>query len=892
MPPALPGEVPLVGRGALLSGLRDVLRRDDVYGAFIYGDTGTGKSVLARHLIAELEGEFVPFLLSPAPSLSSIPYGALAPFLGSATTEDLQSPLSVLRVTLSFLRSTSRGQPVVVLLDDAHLLDDDSSHLLAQLVTSRTISLIAFGRSTTPESDELVSLCRDGLLERFVLDALDYAEAMRFCSLVLGADIVRGAGERLCDEASGNPLFLKAILDEARATGALVQRDGVWLLTAREITLPAPLVDVVRGILLDLTEDQRTILEVLALAGRVPFAALIRVGSEDGVARLQQEGLIDGDRRDPTFAVERYPIYGRIIRSMIPVGRSAALHRHLRACAAGLPMNLQSLIRDATWSLDCGERLEDERLLALAGSALRLLDAASALRLGEAVRKPESAAAGRLRRATALFEMSRLQESLDLTTGLLESLDAPDEVTAAGVLEVRQLIASGRDVAGAEQILARWESSLGRLSTERTLDQAIRRSERRRLVVRAFVWNLMGRYSESSGYLRDMLAAGSDDARAVVLGHALLAEALGALGRGMEGRQHSAAALALIEADRDALLDLHRVAYFRHVSLLVHTGDFEAADSALAEYHPGTGADYTFDSGSVAVLMAVADVRRGRFRAGLATLRPALAALRSSDHDALLPYALGVAAWAAAAVGDNDFAGNCLTELDRTGSRGSHQFSLLARAFGAAAQSMMGEEADTTVILLELAAVARSSTWPSCEKDILELATALGSGEAAGRLEKVTESLEGAEAAVLNAYARAVISQDAAALAAVGDRAELFQKYLVATEACRQAMEAYAGSGDARSQRALAPVIRRRRALIDGSRFIEQTELDSTAPLTAREREIATLALQGLSNRDIARRLTVSTRTVEGHLYRIYVKLGISRREDLMSELATMFGAT
>ena len=55
-------------------------------------------------------------------------------------------------------------------------------------------------------------------------------------------------------------------------------------------------------------------------------------------------------------------------------------------------------------------------------------------------------------------------------------------------------------------------------------------------------------------------------------------------------------------------------------------------------------------------------------------------------------------------------------------------------------------------------------------------------------------------------------------------------------------------------------------------------------PLTAREREIANLAAAGLSNREIADRLVVSVRTVEGHLYRACVKLGISDRE----QLATM----
>ncbi|MGK5682538.1 response regulator transcription factor [Actinoplanes sp. URMC 104] len=56
-------------------------------------------------------------------------------------------------------------------------------------------------------------------------------------------------------------------------------------------------------------------------------------------------------------------------------------------------------------------------------------------------------------------------------------------------------------------------------------------------------------------------------------------------------------------------------------------------------------------------------------------------------------------------------------------------------------------------------------------------------------------------------------------------------------------------------------------------------------PLTAREREIATLAARGLSNRDIARRLTVSVRTVEGHLYRAGHKLGVAERAALRDVL-------
>jgi DNA-binding NarL/FixJ family response regulator len=67
------------------------------------------------------------------------------------------------------------------------------------------------------------------------------------------------------------------------------------------------------------------------------------------------------------------------------------------------------------------------------------------------------------------------------------------------------------------------------------------------------------------------------------------------------------------------------------------------------------------------------------------------------------------------------------------------------------------------------------------------------------------------------------------------------------------------------------------------------TQVDGPAPrpppLTSREREIVTLAAGGLSNRQIADRLVVSVRTVEGHLYRACAKLGASDRAELAALL-------
>ena len=56
--------------------------------------------------------------------------------------------------------------------------------------------------------------------------------------------------------------------------------------------------------------------------------------------------------------------------------------------------------------------------------------------------------------------------------------------------------------------------------------------------------------------------------------------------------------------------------------------------------------------------------------------------------------------------------------------------------------------------------------------------------------------------------------------------------------------------------------------------------------LTAQELQIAQLAAQGLSNRDIGQRLFLSPRTISTHLYRVFPKLGITSRGELGAALA------
>jgi DNA-binding NarL/FixJ family response regulator len=63
----------------------------------------------------------------------------------------------------------------------------------------------------------------------------------------------------------------------------------------------------------------------------------------------------------------------------------------------------------------------------------------------------------------------------------------------------------------------------------------------------------------------------------------------------------------------------------------------------------------------------------------------------------------------------------------------------------------------------------------------------------------------------------------------------------------------------------------------------EESEIDQYAPrLTAREQEVVRLVARGMSNKAIASTLSISPRTVEGHLNHVFEKLGTTSRTELV----------
>jgi DNA-binding CsgD family transcriptional regulator len=78
---------------------------------------------------------------------------------------------------------------------------------------------------------------------------------------------------------------------------------------------------------------------------------------------------------------------------------------------------------------------------------------------------------------------------------------------------------------------------------------------------------------------------------------------------------------------------------------------------------------------------------------------------------------------------------------------------------------------------------------------------------------------------------------------------------------------------------------RARRELLATGETARKRTVETVGELTAQEAQIARLAQSGRSNPEISTQLFISPRTVEGHLRKVFAKLGISSRKELRAAL-------
>ena len=143
-------------------------------------------------------------------------------------------------------------------------------------------------------------------------------------------------------------------------------------------------------------------------------------------------------------------------------------------------------------------------------------------------------------------------------------------------------------------------------------------------------------------------------------------------------------------------------------------------------------------------------------------------------------------------------------------------------------------------------------------------------------------AMEGALLPAQLAHIAALVSGRSADLVACSERLARLGTMQWAAEAMEAAAVAASREGDGHGGRAV-PTLLARAAQLRAAMGELPSRMRAAVrmPLTRRERDVAVLAAQGASSREIGGKLYVSARTVESHLARIYGKLGIHGRAEL-----------
>jgi DNA-binding CsgD family transcriptional regulator len=158
-------------------------------------------------------------------------------------------------------------------------------------------------------------------------------------------------------------------------------------------------------------------------------------------------------------------------------------------------------------------------------------------------------------------------------------------------------------------------------------------------------------------------------------------------------------------------------------------------------------------------------------------------------------------------------------------------------------------------------------------------------GEVVGRLEDLAAQMDGPLARLHADHVRAVVDRDVVAQAAVVERYEAIDSLELAAEAAAELADMHRANGDGRQANAAQYRSLDIAERAGGLRTPAMRRGAGYEPLTAREREVALLAAEGRTSRDIGRHLGLSTRTIDTHLARVYRKLGIGGRADLAEAL-------
>lgn len=902
---------PLIGRSGLVRDIVRCLRDDARSGALIVGSAGTGKTAVSKAVIRELRPRGKVIRLTASRALAAVPFGALAPYLAELPDHELDSYAAVLAAMTDSLRSEV-GRPLFV-IDDAHSLDRGTIQLLARAVATGAAGILATSRPGPMIPEEFLALWDDGILSKFDLSPLTRTGVHQLCEQLLRADVSPWASAVFYEVTEGNPLMLMSLIEHARASGALGLRKDVWFLLANPELAEVPVADVVDQQLRLMTPEERTAATIVALAGPLSLGQILQFSSPKTVDALETAGIISVSTGHDRIVRSASALMGEIIRRRVPAGQSAALRTSLLELPSAHAVRPDAFLNQVRWSMDCGADVPAAQLIQAASVANADLDPITATETAGAVRDERFLPAARIQLAYASFVLNRREEAashllaaLPLAYGRLSYHAAALAARLPASTKLDQAVLAGTKFPAAQAGAPDSGAAAPADSPDPPQDEPYwTQSPAVALAAEVLNGGRDGRFPDLEAALQDLIAAADSNPEIGLPAASLLAELLTSRGRLPEGLRLdreawnglASAGLAVPLAHEDMLL--------RHGLNLIRAGEWEELAEDVDHYatdHPGR---LLHSGGMLHVLQGFSRLSQGRIPESLAELQLGVQELTISDPLDVLPFARTVAAYAAALLGRPDEAREHTRAYRSAGEGEPKSLRLLAEAYCRSVELLTGlgrgkvqpgpregATSDRTTRegttkggprgLDELADAARRQGLRSVETDIRRLLLRSGDTGSAQALALSSSAVDGPEARLLEAFALAVSASDAAGLIGISDQAQAAGHMLLALEAAQQAEWCLERNPDRWKLSAVQRRVHHRMVEAGMSANMDVVRTEYGTELTAREAQILELVAGGATNADIAAELCVSQRTVEGHLYRIFAKLGVTRRTELL----------
>ncbi|HEY2501379.1 MAG TPA: LuxR C-terminal-related transcriptional regulator [Mycobacterium sp.] len=861
------GTTPLTGRDSELGIVRRALSGAGNHsGVVLAGAAGVGKTWLAREVLrrAEASGERTTWIVGTE-SAHALPLGAFIGSLGEAMSDPLTN---VRRVINSFVAQQRRGR-VVVGVDDAHLLDGLSALVVHELAQSGGVRLVVTMRTGSEEPDAVTALWKDGLLARLDLEPFSAAATREVIESTLGGPVDARSAARFRKLTGGNALFLRQLLADQIAAERMRKLAGVWMWDG-DVAVSASLSDTLGRQMGQLNPRMAMVVDTLSQCEPLAVDVLCDLVRRSDLAAAERLGLVSVERTGAGLIARlAHPLFGELRRASAGEMYLSAIRGRLATrLAKDADADMQATVRRALLNLESDLDPDPPLYLESARHAMTLLDLDLADRLATAATQAGAPGAAGVR-AMNLVLLGRGEPAEAALRDMADG-DLPDGHHWATVRAHNLIwnLSKPQDATMILEALAAGPETPAqvaeRLAVQAGLDAVSARCELAAEEARAAL-----DFPALPGF------------HAMTASHALIM-AMGALGQVDElaGAAEQALRRATTSFQASHMRFWFGAVYGRACRLTGRIDEFVNTAKQLADSARDIpGLAYA----NLALLLGNAELVRGAVAEAARLVHEAVAGAEiHAIRTGLRPASYFALAEAHAKLGQPAEANEAVAAARSCVPPDflfMHTGLSLATGWAMAASGRLGE---AVASVQQAARVARDRGQPTHELACLQAAAQWGDASQAARARELAEALSLPLADAIALHAEALLAGDgegllaaAAAYRTIGDRA-------AAADAAAQASVAFDESQQHR-RGLYAAALARELADECGGLSTPALRTPTGIKLSGRQRDVVELVVAGLSNREIAEKLVMSVRTVEGHVYRACQRVGAQSREELAS---------